>query len=378
MLKATLAFIALSLFSAPAFAAGIDCTKATGEVDKIICSSDELMAEDKTMAELYALAKVNMFGNGPSGEIARQRSWLAEIEGIDKEPDVIKEEIRTRGDEIYVGIYKDRIVQLAFDVMPSAPEKALQILNDQKIKATPVYEALSIFASEPDGSNWSNRKLETKRKQILDLATPTFQLEQNVDAPSNAYGSIIKGLLDDAGIKTPEDILKSSKFFGEFLRAATYGNEGAILPCGFVITHPGLLVATASLYGSTMDNDIMYSNCIAMAPPTPKFTDLVKQTGGPDCEGTIRYGSYRSFAVAVDEALAPSERLIKEFAPTKAKQKLDRAQAIAGLSKSEIQSATRELADYYVKYLKAKPGKAKTFAIAKIAQVLKKSQQCDG
>ncbi|HEY5364633.1 MAG TPA: hypothetical protein VIJ49_10570, partial [Aestuariivirga sp.] len=65
----------------------------------------------------------------------------------------------------------------------------------------------------------------------------------------------------------------------------------------------------------------------------------------------------------------------KEFKPIKANHKPE--PALDGVSKTVVQSSTRELADYYVKYLKVAPDKAATYAIAKIADVLKTGQQCD-
>ena len=97
MLKPTLAFIVLLLFSAPAFADGIDCTKAADAIDKIVCASDELKAQDKTMADLYTLAKVNMFGQGPSGEIAEQRTWLAQRKDCIGTTDTKSEECLVEG-----------------------------------------------------------------------------------------------------------------------------------------------------------------------------------------------------------------------------------------------------------------------------------------
>ncbi|HEY4995636.1 MAG TPA: hypothetical protein VII21_05015, partial [Aestuariivirga sp.] len=365
--------IAISLFSGSAYADGIDCTKAADAVDKIVCASDELKAQDKTMAELYALAKVNMFGQGPSGEIGEQRTWLSERKDCTGKSDADTE-------HCLVEVYKDRNTELAFAIMPVAPEKAFQVLNDQKSKTVPVFEAMSLFASEPDGSDWSNSNLETKRKAILDLTTPIFQTLQKGDADdSNTYGKVVKDLLEDAGLKAPEDILKSSKSFGGFLRAATLGIDNTKLPCGYVTTHPGLLAATESYFGSAMENQVINSDCVAVAPPTPQFTTLIKQIndGWPQCDGSIKFAYYRSFGVAVDEALAPSEQLINEFAPAKANHKSEKAPALDGVSKTVIQSSTRELAAYYVKYLKVAPDKAATYATAKIAGVLKTGQQCD-
>ena len=81
--------------------------------------------------------------------------------------------------------------------------------------------------------------------------------------------------------------------------------------------------------------------------------------------------------MAVDEALAPSEKLIQEFAPSKAKPKQDGSNALSGVSKSAIQLATRELASYYRNYLKAAQNKAATYATTQIAHVLDTGQQCE-
>ena len=375
MLKATLAFIAITLFSAPVSAGGIDCTKATDAIDKIICSSDELKAQDKTMNELYALAKVNMFGQGPSGEIAGQRKWLADLKKIDKEPPAANQSNLDKDTENLVEQYRNKIAWFAFDVMPSAPEKALQALHDQKINTAPVFEALTIFASEPDGSDWSNSKLDSKRKHILDLAAPTIQLVLKVD-----NDPIIKDLMGDDDLSTPESILKSSRAFGFFLRAATYDSDDPrTLPCGYVITHPGLLAATEPNFGSAMDGKIITSNCSEMAPPHPKFDALVTEINDPwpDCEGTIRFAIWGDFSVAQDEALAPSEKLIQEYTSAKAKHLPYENHVLKDVSKSDIGSATRELANYYVKYLKATPQKAAIFAKAKIANILEIGRQCD-
>lgn len=372
MLKAALACITIALFSMPVFADGIDCTKATDAIDKIICASAELKSQDKTMAELYEVARVNMFGHGPSGQIAAQKDWLASRKDCDKGT-------ASAVEQCLIDSYNSRNVELAFIAMPSMPEKAVHVLRDQKIEAAPVFEALTIFASEPDSSDWSNAKLEAKRKQILHLAAATFQLSLKEVDDSNPNGQTVKDLLDDYQLKAPDDILKTSKAFGKFIRAASWGTENATLPCGYVVTHPGLLSATESYFGATPDNQIINSNCSSIAPLTPHFTALVKQIndGWPQCEGTIRFGAFRSFAVAVDEALAPSEKLIQEFAPSKAKPKQDGSNALSGVSKSAIQLATRELASYYRNYLKAAQNKAATYATTQIAHVLDTGQQCE-
>lgn len=365
MLKTAVFFCALTLLTRHANADGIDCSKAVDAVDKAICASDDLKAQDRTMAELYNYARISPFGLGPSGEIAEQRDWLK------GRKDCVKAGA-SKPEECIHNIYEGLNLELAFAVMPAAPQKALQVLNDQKLETAPVFEALTLFASEPDGTDWSNLALEAKRNKILALATPAFL---------SAQSDVIKDLLnvsEDSNVKVPEDILKSSKAFAGFLKAATYGNDRGTLPCGYVITHPMLLDAVRPYYGSTMDSWIIHSNCNTTTPPTPKFKALLKQIndGWPQCEGTIRFMAFGAFDVAVDQALAPSAKAIENGTPAKSKDNADEAHTLSGVSKAAIRSATRELSAYYVKYLRAKPDKATKFATAKITNVLDLGQQC--
>jgi uncharacterized protein len=45
-------------------AEGIDCSKAINYMDKIVCANADVKAQDATMAELEAVARVNIFGKG--------------------------------------------------------------------------------------------------------------------------------------------------------------------------------------------------------------------------------------------------------------------------------------------------------------------------
>lgn len=365
-----LAFLIIAAVGTSAKADGIDCSKAIDAVDKLICVSDELKAQDKIMAGLYAVARVSIFGSGQSGEIAEQQTWLT------SRTDCLKPPSGTPT-ECLVDLYQTRNLDLAYAAMPKAADLALQVLKDQKVEAEPVFEALSIYAAEPDGTNWERPELASKRDRIVALATPLITAIDNAGKPEATTFTFQHDLLDEGSVKSPGDILKSSQHFGSFLKAALYGaQQQATLPCGYVSTHPGLLVASESYFGSTMDTNLVNTNCTKTTPPTPKLNALLAQIhdGWPQCEGTIRFGAYRSFDVAVDEALAPSAKQVQNHPPAKP---LNSSEDLSGVTKSALRSATGELAAYYVKYLKATPSNAAQFAKAKIAKLQELGQQCE-
>ncbi|MDE2444647.1 MAG: hypothetical protein KGO94_00615 [Alphaproteobacteria bacterium] len=369
--KILLTALALVGLSTAAKAEGIDCTKATTDIDRVICAHPDIKAQDDTLAKLYAVARVNMFGKGPSGEIALQKKWLASR----KQCLPLAEAKRTT---CILDLYKSRNLELAFSTMPKPPDLALQVLRDQKIETEPFYEALTIFTSEPDGIDWSTAALAPKRVKIEALLGPMFKTIHDDAAADDPNKHFAIELFDDAEIKNSGDVLKSSGTFAKFFRAATYDKD-AILPCGTVVSHQGLLDATNAYFGATPDNFIINSNCETMAPATPKFHALLKQINDhwPQCDGTIRFAAYRQFGVTIDRVLSPSLRAIEDFKPTPAPRPLDGEHKIIGVPKAAITAAENEMAAYYTKYVGASPAKARIFAKAKIADVLYDGQQCE-
>jgi uncharacterized protein len=51
---------------------------STTPVEALICSSPDLADRDRTMAVLYAAARVSALGSGVSPEVEAQRKWLRE------------------------------------------------------------------------------------------------------------------------------------------------------------------------------------------------------------------------------------------------------------------------------------------------------------
>jgi hypothetical protein len=311
-----------------------------------------------------------MFGKGPSGEIFKQKTWLYNR----KDCLPLAKDKRT---SCVLDQYKVRNLQLAFSAMPKAPEAALKVLREQKIETEPVYEALTIFASEPDGADWFSTGLREKQGKIIKLISPVILEIQKVGDDDHPNKHFATELFNDASISKASDFLKSNHNFAGFLRAATFESETP-LPCGYVITHQELLDATEAYFGATPDNSIMKTDCGAMAPATPKFHALLEliDHNWPQCDGTIRFAAYRSYSVAIDRVLTPSAKAIENF-----KFELPRKQEVQhtleGVSRKSTTDAGTEMANYYSKYLSVTHAKARTFAKSKIADVLYHGHQCE-
>jgi uncharacterized protein len=371
-LLTALALLAPLALCHPAKAEGIDCRKASTYVDKFKCANADLKTQDDVMSRLYAVARVSMYGKGASGEIATQKKWLQTAAqqahcmamAADKRAECIIEE------------YKSRNLELAFSAMPKAPEAALQVLREQNIDTEPYYEALTIFTSEPDGADWLAPALSAKREKIEKLVAPAFAaVKKDKDAESDSHFNSV--LFEDASVATPDDILKSSRNFAGFFRAVTYDAQTP-LPCGYVVSHQGLLDATNAYFGATPDSSIIKTDCDVTAPATPKFDAMLEKINDnwPECEGTIRFAAYREFAVVIDRMLSPSTRTIEDFKPGGAPRPNEQ-HSIVGVSKATIKAAEDEMIAYYVKYLGVTSAKASTFAKGKIADVLYDGQQCE-
>jgi hypothetical protein len=373
----TFALLAPLAFCQPAKAEGIDCTNTANYMDSLICTNSDVRLQDDIMAKLYSAARLNIYGNGSSGEVVQQKAWLSLGKNwIDGRSHCL-EMAEDRRTACVLDEYKARNLRLAFASMPKNPDLALQVLRDQSLEPAPYYEALAIFTSEPDGTDWTNAALAEKRTKIETLIGQLFKSIHSVAAANDPNKHFAIELFDDAGFKNPGDVLKSSSNFAKFLRAATFDKD-ATLPCGYIVSHQELLDATEAYFGATPDNSIMKTNCGAMAPATPKFHALLEliDHNWPQCDGTIRFAAYRSYSVAIDRVLTPSAKAIENF-----KFELPRKQEVQntleGVSRKSTTDAETEMANYYSKYLGVTHAKARTFAKSKIADVLYHGHQCE-
>lgn len=100
---AAAAFAALAAGSALAAQPAFDCSKATHEVEQLICKDDALAKLDVTLAKLYAEAEKRINGEQLSELKAYQRGWIKGRDDCWKETDKR---------QCVAGAYSDRIVTL--------------------------------------------------------------------------------------------------------------------------------------------------------------------------------------------------------------------------------------------------------------------------
>ena len=84
----------LSIFASAAYGQGFDCTKATTEIEKMICSDKELSALDDTLNETYKAAQKNF----PDGNVMRnlQQFWLKSTRNTATDMEKLKKVYRER------------------------------------------------------------------------------------------------------------------------------------------------------------------------------------------------------------------------------------------------------------------------------------------
>jgi len=347
------------------------CSAATNGAEQVICSTPDLSAADNTMAKLFALSRVSAFGAGPSNELAAQREVLKQMR------DCARSASSSAVADCLRGLYAQRNNDLAIAALMRAPDVALPVLRRTDPAFAPVFETIAIWAAEPAGANWSDPVRSGKRQHIAALLAPFLaQLLAN-DYSRDMLTDTQTGALT---IKRMDDIFVSESRFAAFLNVlgpfmpegdgpVTSGNARRSLPCAAVIRHPALLAATASAFGSTLDNFVLDTDCVQTLPPMPQLTalDAKLNHAWPRCEGTIRFAAYRIYAMALDAArlgMAPHD---------------DKASArdLSGVTSADIVAARRELASSYVTYLSKQPATSAAMTADAIKGILASAQECE-
>jgi hypothetical protein len=190
-------------------------------------------------------------------------------------------------------------------------------------------------------------------------------------------GSYAAGMLGGSskdGIAKLDDILSSPSHFALFLNVlgpelddSTPGSPA--IPCAAVVGHPSLLGATASAFGSNMDNFVLRTDCKETLPAIPALNSLDAKLWKkwPDCEGTIRFAAYRTYDVALDVA---------RLGFTKHEPKASLVQR-DGVKPVDVAAARSELAAYYVQYLGKTPTQARSMASDAIITILNDAHECE-
>jgi len=122
--KAICTAIALVVLTPAAQARGIDCAKAASRLDKIICADPEMLEYDGRIAAAYASA-LSLWKGAIAPYVRKdQQAWLRSFRAIGVDDDggctlddkaCIRQELRSRVDDIESGSYRHSGVYLAAD-----------------------------------------------------------------------------------------------------------------------------------------------------------------------------------------------------------------------------------------------------------------------
>jgi len=349
-----------------------DCALARGTVETTICDDPNLSRADALMAQLFASVRVSAFGKGPSNEVGAQLKWLKDRQNCDKFGTAYASR-----EECLRTYYRDRNQQLAAAALFREPALALETLYALDPEAAPLFEAIQLFVSEPPKTNWSLPRLSSKRARLLDrleIYLAKFRSENDW-----SYG---RDILEGEKIARAEDALSSDQKFAQFVQiASAYIGGDPVprqLPCAAILKNRQLLEASGPVFGSTLDNFIIYPDCEETLPPLPALDRLVDNVWKlwPDCEGTIRFAGYRMFGLTVSGARVANGNDIRIFVKSR-----DARQGLAlpqrkGLSPKLTQAAFKSLTGYYQRYQGVSNREAQLYAASMVREIGHGSDEC--
>jgi hypothetical protein len=239
----------------------------------------------------------------------------------------------------------------------------------------PVAEAIQLWTSEPKDTNWAALSLATKRSRIARLLKPEMDDIQTNDANFFAKSILTEPGNDGVVILQVDDLFRSERHFATFLSILGavlpegVNETGRAIPCAAVVRHPRLLDATASVYGSTMDNSVLNTDCEMTLPPIPALAALDEKIkkAWPECDGTIRFAAYRTYEVSLTSA-----RLGIATHASDAK-----TPHLRGVTATDMSAARAQLAAYYTHYLGMQRQASEAMASDAVIGLMKTGQECE-
>jgi uncharacterized protein len=320
--------------------AGVDCAHAQGVLETTICGDPQLIADDRTTAQLFALDSTDALGVGPSGEPEEQRKWLAER---DKMCAIAGNEV----DQCLRQEFDARLSLLAVAALIRAPEPALAELRQDPVHA-PLHEALWRMATMPAG--------EARTDAVVALIGPAFEqvrtAGKQTDDPDHGGGAITVKML--GSLRTARDAASTVKNFDLFFDLSgivdTIGP--AYITCEAIVRQPELIDAVGVSFGSQRQDGLGETDCDTELPPPPQFAAFAAAaidaaTASPHCTAARRYVAvplYQRFLLVVQlnrqgPPSAPSPRVARNAA------------AFAAAHAADASAAEADLAAYYAREL---------------------------
>jgi uncharacterized protein len=345
-----MAGLALALIAAPGARAApalagsdrpsFSCSPAASSaVEGAICADPSLAQRDQTLALLYAAARTNALGSGPSQQQALQHQWLRSRDARCA---------KTAAHACVADAYDERPYDLAVAALFAAPDVALAELARQDAHAAPLYEAVYRYATIDD---------QAKRTGAVEaLIAPAFDAIHGEFAAQELF----------ADIPTARAAAASDKAFATLLDAASVSGYTLTLPCAALIKRPGLIDALDPRYGGAVDGQLANSDCDAMMPDLPHLARLTKTAidAQPVCEGTIRFTLGRAYAKTLVAIRLHRSDLWKPGDPHAPPPGSDGAEdgRFRTAHRAWIDAAVAELARYYSDVFKVPPYAAKADA----------------
>jgi uncharacterized protein len=260
--------------------ASFDCAKAAAKVEKLVCASPAVAAQDREVAGLFKLAQGSKaaVGDGASGVLEGQRAWLKDRNSCAN----IKQ--AASATDCLASSYKERISALSVQVLFMAPQAALASLQKINPDARNLYEAVMLYAQGAAKSGQKARLL----------------------ALMNGFGPLESPMVSDTDSKVPpyESYLKSDADFARFFNIVammTFNDVEDVAiewPCDAMVRRPGLAAGLGAYFGSSLDNFMPRSNCGERQPMPAVVESYISSVNNKmsACDGTMRFATYRSMA----------------------------------------------------------------------------------
>lgn len=293
-------FVAVILFvgsnanakDAPSF----DCSKAKLIIDKTICANSNLAKLDSDMAQLFKTYQSPKFAN-ETQKAASQKEWLRQRNSC-----LYSKKFPVKSSEIEcISLnYKIRIAELAQANIFTNSQLALKMMAEHSPEHLPYYKAILHYFNMPEG-------IERTEEIEEDLGGEFKKL----DTEDSDW---VKGLLSDFGINSIADGTKSDDKFGYLVSVlSSLENGPLIIPCDAFRAKPQMISALEPLFGSSRDNFLARSDC-EIPQEMVKFKAFLDASfkEAPGCDGTMRFGIYRSRQLQIDVILLGRFQAVSE------------------------------------------------------------------
>jgi uncharacterized protein len=323
--------------------ASLDCGRAQGAVETTICGDAQLLAQDRTMEQLFAAVRTDALGVGPSAEPDAQAKWQAERDQAcaAKVSSEIKACLRQEFDA--------RLSMLAIAALIRAPEPALAELRRQDPEHAPLYEALWRMATMPAGA--------ARAAAVAALIGPAFEKVRTAgkqgDDPQHGGGPVTAAML--GSMRTARDAASTVRTFDRFfdLTGIVDTIGPAYITCEAIVRQPELIDAVGVSFADRRQVGLGVTDCDDELPPPPQFAAFAAAaidaaTASPHCTD-----ARRAVAVPAYQRFLLVLQLRRQGSPPPPKQSLaPGAAAFAAANATQESAAEADLTAYYASELR--------------------------